>query len=357
MQVYNARMLSNSAIAHRRIMPGAPRQHQLVRFFVAVLCPLAAVTHCCRANGAPLKSGVTTRVWPPIPQGEISGLVQEAMTHARAGKQDLAKSVAARSDEAIPLLEPYSHDENGNVREAVMTIAGSSHSPQALRLLCNVISIKPKKNEITNLSSRPLFLITRTYSRREIVHWGGAALEMQLMRYGSYFPEATLTLASFNTPTSRLHLKKLRWQARPGDQVLMGEDSPPATASFVADLALAEAGDGSALVRLCRQLRSKRVNDRVWLCHALPYIENKGILRVMKVFLSDERTAKENTFIGCLGSEKATIKTYPSSRVCDVAATAIIFKNLGNRAGHLYSGNRLSAHEINEARRRLASWL
>ena len=111
----------------------------MFRFLVIVFGTLFSVVFFSPtyAKARSANTSTVTILWPPIPQGEMSRLVPEAMKQARLGNSDLAASVSRRSDEALPYLEKFSRENDDNVRSAVERIASVSHSPRALHLLAN----------------------------------------------------------------------------------------------------------------------------------------------------------------------------------------------------------------------------
>ena len=329
----------------------------LVRFVVLV----TVLSHLVSAPAFAAKSekvtSTTTIVWPPIPKGDMSRLVPEAMKQARLGNSDLAASVSRRSDEALPYLEKYSHAKDDETRSAIERIASASHSRLALHLLSNIL-IQP--DETSGITQTVLRDITRGYSRVEILRWGDKALQknvMQLARYRSYFSEAILLTASFRSRESVALLRDIRHRARPSDTLILDEFSPHAELAFVADIALAESENHDAWLRLRTRMNRKKVNDRVWLCHALPFIENRKILRLVASYLQDERIARTRSMFA-MGTDGVCreIKE-PPLRVCDVVARALQLKMQAKRWEGLYDYGPITAKEIMQVRQQFMRWL
>ena len=321
------------------------------RRFLSVFFAVSAVAFAQPKAAPPTATAPTatvTKVWPLAPKGDIQILVRQAMESARRGgngNYDKATEVGERSAEALPFLEPYSRDQNDDVRFAVMLIAQNSHSARALQLLSNVL-VRP--SEASDVSSHALKAIAQFYTRTELAKWGGANLRerlMKLARRDENFAEAILVLPAFSEAKTRIFLRKLRFS--PSKTALtVDEFSPRVARSFACDLALCEAGDNAAFARSKREIGKNRVAERVWLCQAWPFVQNRRILQLTASFLSDQRVAKERIMFAMGTDGVCRQRKLAPLRVCDVAARSLEFKKNGQRYGDLYSGEPLTAEEI-----------
>lgn len=265
-------------------------------------------------------TATVTQTWPQKPKGEIQFSVREAMNLARRdGNMDRATEVGERSDEALPFLDGYSRENNDDVRFAVLIIAQNSHSPRALQLLSNVLI---RSNEASNATSHVLKSIARFYNRTELRHWGGPILQnrlMQLANRDENYAEAILILPTFADQKTRAFLRKLRFSSAKSPLTL-DEFSPRVARAFAVDVALSELNDKAAFVRLKLEIEKKRTNERVWLCHALPFVQSRGVLRLVTPFLSDLRIAKQRSMFAMSTNGVCREEKLAPLRVCDVAA-------------------------------------
>ncbi len=256
-----------------------------------------------------------------ISNSQMRILVRRAMAQARRGHDDTPsmRAVGRSGARALPFLEPYSHDNNDNVRRSVMESAERFHSPIALQLLSNVL-VRPENLEMSNVGLWILSDIS-IYNRTELSHWGGAALQnrlMQLANRGGFISDSDFLTAIYLLPAfpgartstflQTLHRKPARVQ--PGEQ----DRLPRAPRPFAADLALAEMGEDEALQRLQRGFAWNTTNERVWLCQALPFIENKKLLRLVPAFLNDTRPVKRNEMC-VMNKQGAEIVILPPTRM------------------------------------------
>lgn len=251
-------------------------------------------------------------------KGEIQAAIKAEMDKARndATFVDTA-GIAERMDEAFPYLDDYINDPNDAVRFEVVSILSHETSARSLKLI--VRYMKPSSSAFGN----GINSIYRSYSKDQIVRWGGADLQRALFLgvKEDADPQAILLLSCFGT-AARPQLNEIR-KLYPNGKARFGVVETwlsAARITFYCDLALSQTEDAAALARLKERLSLGSDNDRATLLAASKFLNTKSLLRIMVSLIQDKRDFRYYRYYA--GSREKP----RYSRICDIAWGVLRFK-------------------------------